>query len=188
MLSGIRFQRCLLALSCFALVSCDRPPGYLPEADQRMQYLGQYYPNLKTIHDQLIFEALNCWRNIRDLKKKRDSFEAEETLEMVSAKIKQIEEQKASLELHVKRIHVEAEKGIAYRMFEKIDGGGTRPLALQELEVDCTNALARARVSTAMNRSESNPPEPVVYPEKVIFVRPPKVIPVAISVQGPSDE
>ena len=119
----IGFQRHLWALPCVALVSCERAPVYVPDSDQRMQYLAEYYPSLKTIHDQLIFESLNCWRNVRDLKKKRSTFQEKETVEIVSAKIKEIEEQKASLELHVKRIHAEAEKGIAYRMFEKIDGG-----------------------------------------------------------------
>jgi hypothetical protein len=175
------FRRYLWALSCVALVSCDHAPVYVPESDQRMQYLAEYYPSIKTIHDQLIFEALNCWRNIRDLKKKRSSFREKETVEIVSAKIKEIEEQKASLELHVKRIHAEAEKGIAYRMFEKIDGGGTRPLALQELEVDCARALARAQDSAAINRPEVDPLAPGFRPPKVIPVWPPRALPVVDS-------
>jgi hypothetical protein len=175
------FRRYLWALSCVALVSCDHAPVYVPESDQRMQYLAEYYPSIKTIHDQLIFEALNCWRNIRDLKKKKSSFREKETVEIVSAKIKEIEEQKASLELHVKRIHAEAEKGIAYRMFEKIDGGGTRPLALQELEVDCARALARAQDSAAINRPEVDPLAPGFRPPKVIPVWPPRALPVVDS-------
>ena len=174
----IGFQRHLWALPCVALVSCESAPVYVPDSDQRMQYLAEYYPSLKTIHDQLIFEALNCWRNVRDLKKKRSTFQEKETVEIVSAKIKEIEEQKASLELHVKRIHAEAEKGIAYRMFEKIDGGGTRPLALQELEVDCARALSRAQDSAAGNRPEVDPLAPGFRPPKAIPVWPPRALPV----------
>ena len=182
--SRIGLQRYLWALPCVALVSCERAPVYVPDSDQRMQYLAQYYPSLKTIHDQLIFEALNCWRNIHDLKKKKSSFKEKETLEIVLAKIKEIEEQKASLELHVKRIHAEAEKGIAYRMFEKIDGGGTRPLALQELEVDCARALARAQDSAAINRPEVDPLAPGFRPPKAIPVWPPRALPVVDARRG----
>ena len=174
----IEFRQCLSVMACVALVACERAPVYVADSDQRMQYLAEYYPSLKTIHDQLIFEALNCWRNIRDLKKKRSSFQEKETVEIVSAKIKEIEEQKASLELHVKRIHAEAEKGIAYRMFEKIDGGGTRPLALQELEVDCARALSRAQDSAAINRPEVDPMAPGFRPPKAIPVWPPRALPV----------
>ena len=174
----IGFQRYLWALPCVALVACERAPVYVPDSDQRMQYLAEYYPSLKTIHDQLIFEALNCWRNVRDLEKKRSSFQEKETVEIVLAKIKEIQEQKASLELHVKRIHAEAEKGIAYRMFEKIDGGGMRPLALQELEVDCARALSRAQDSAAINRPEVDPLAPGFRPPKAIPVWPPRALPV----------
>lgn len=173
---GLYQQLC--AMACIAMVGCDRAPVYVPDSDERMRYLADYYPNLKTIHDQLIFESLNCWRNIRSLKNKRDSFHEEEVIGMVSAKIREIEEQKASLDLHVKRIQTEAEKGIAYRMFQTIDGGGTRPLALQELELDCANTLARVQESAAINRQEHDSVSAGFIPTKVIFVRPPKVVPV----------
>jgi hypothetical protein len=101
------------------------------------------------------------------------------------AKIKEIEEQKASLELHVKRIHAEAEKGIAYTMFERIDGGGTRPLALQELEADCATALSRAQDSAAINRPELDPLAPGFRPPKAIPVRPPRALPVVDARRNP---
>jgi hypothetical protein len=173
---GIYQQFC--AMVCIAMLGCNRAPVYVPDSDERMQYLADYYPSLKTIHDQLIFESLNCWRNIRSLKTKRDSFHEKEVVEMVSAKIREIEEQKTSLDLHVKRIQTEAEKGIAYRMFQTIDGGGTRPLALQELEQECANTLARVQESAAVRREEIDSLPPGFIPTKVILVRPPKVVPV----------
>jgi hypothetical protein len=52
---------------------------------------------------------------------------------MVSEKIKELEQQKASLERHVQRIQAEAEKGIAYKMFQKIDGPMATALSLKSL-------------------------------------------------------
>jgi hypothetical protein len=68
------FKRPLWALLLLKLVSCDRAPVYVPDSDQRMRFLTEYYPSLKTLHDQLIFESLNCWRNLGTLKKMRSSF------------------------------------------------------------------------------------------------------------------
>jgi hypothetical protein len=178
------FKPPLWALLLLALVSCDRAPVYVPDSDQRMRFLTEYYPSLKTLHDQLIFESLNCWRNLGTLKKMRSSFKEKEPLEMVSEKIREVEQQKASLERHVQKIQAEAEKGIAYSTFQKIDGGGTRPPALQELESECVNALARARESSAIRFEEPGPDNPGFAPPKAIPVWPPKALPVVDASQG----
>jgi len=113
------FERPLWALLLLALVSCDRALVYVPDSDQRMRFLTEYYPSLKTLHDQLIFESLNCWRNLGTLKKMRSSFKEKEPLEMVSEKIKEVEQQKASLERHVQKIQAEAEKASHTKRFKR---------------------------------------------------------------------
>ena len=172
-------KRPLWALLLLALVSCDRAPVYVPDSDQRMRFLTEYYPSLKTLHDQLIFESLNCWRNLATLKKMRSSFNEKESIELVGQKIREVEQQRASLKQHVQRIQTEAEKGIAFKTFQKIDGGGTRQPALLQLESDCVNALARARKSAAIRFQESDSDNPGFPPPKAIPVWPPKAIPVA---------
>lgn len=182
------FQRRLCALLLVALASCDRAPVYVPDSDQRMKFLVEYHPTLKTIHDQLIFEALNCWKNIGSLKTMSASFKEKETVDIVEAKIQELKEQRASLEAHVRRIQAEAEKGIAYRMFEKIEGGGTRPPALLELESDCVRALARAQESAAMILNEPVPGSGDFSPPKAIPVWPPKALPVATNKRAAANE
>lgn len=90
--------------------------------------------------------------------------------------IRKNEDQRASLDLHVKRIQTEAERGIVQR-FQTINQGGTRPLTLQKLEIDCVNTLACRNPPFA--RWEMTEPPPLGFtPVKVSLTRPPRVVPV----------
>ncbi len=168
---GSRLKLVLMA-ACLFTAGCDRTLRPLPETDQRIQFLGDYYPHLRTLYFQIGFQIATCVQNLNTLQEMRSSFQQEEARELVSAKIKEMEAQRLDLERQLARIHVEAEKGIAYQKFSAIDGGGTRLPSLQKLAKDCEASLRRVRESAALQSREGDTDLNELSPPKVLPVLP----------------
>jgi hypothetical protein len=166
----------VLMVACLLSAGCEQTLRPLPETDQRIQFLGQYCPNLKTLYYRIGFQIATCSENLKTLQRMRSSFDQEEARELVSAKIKELEAQRLDLKRQLNRIHVEAEKGIAYQRFSVIDGGGTRLPSLQKLAKDCEASLRRVRESAAGQAREGGSDADEVSPPKVLPVWPVRTV------------
>lgn len=167
----------LIYLVAILIIGCEREPNKLPETDQRIWFLSTYYPQLKTTYDQMIFESIQCWRSIAQLRGLRWSFDQKEAIQSVSAKINELEEQKASLDRQIQNILLEAEKGIANRAFAQIDGGGTRPPRLKELEIESAGKIGLIRELGALRGQDADSEVEVADPPRALPVWPPKALP-----------
>lgn len=174
--NGVGKLKPLLMVACLFNAGCEPVLRPLPDTDQRIQFLGDYYPNLKTLYYRIGFQIASCSENLKTLSQMRSSFQQEESKELVSAKIKELEAQRLDLERQLNRIHVEAEKGIAYQRFSAIDGGGTRLPSLQKLAKDCEASLRRVRESAAGQARESDLEMNEASPPKVLPVWPARTV------------
>ena len=176
MINGGSKWKPLLMVACLLGTGCDSTLKPLPDTDQRIQFLGDYYPHLKNLYFQIGFQIATCTSNLKTLAQMRSSFHQEEARELVSAKIRELETQRHDLERQLSRIHVEAEKGIAYQRFSVIDGGGTRLPSLQKLAKDCEASLRRVRESAAGQAREIDSEMNEASPPKVLPVWPHRTV------------
>lgn len=156
----------LIVLLCTA---CEKSP-ILPEKDPRIEFLRDYYPHLRVLREQVAADILFCRDYSTRLSKLRSTFDQEESKKVIDMKLFVLKEQCALLEKHLNQIDAEAEKGIARKTINDIDGGGTRLPSLAQLSERCTAAVQKTRRLSAEMQREN-------YPEKLPD-QVPRVIPV----------
>jgi hypothetical protein len=159
--------------------ACEKSP-ILPEKDARMEFLRDYYPHLKVLREQVAADILFCRDYSSKLSKLRSTFHQEESKKVIDLKLFVLKEQCARLEKHLNQIDTEAEKGIARKTINDIDGGGTRLPALDQLSERCTEAVQKTRrLSAEMQRENFLEKLPDQVP-RVIPVNAPRVVPVSV--------
>lgn len=130
--------------AAFALCACEKSP-LLPEKDPRIEFLRDYYPHLRVLRDQVATDIVFCRDYSEKLTKLRSTFEQPESREVIDMKLLVLREQSALLEKHLNQIDAEAEKGIARKTINDIDGGGTRLPSLNQLSERCREAVEKTR-------------------------------------------
>lgn len=129
--------------------ACEQSPD-LPSNDVRIRYLEMNLPQLKNLRDQIAFQIKTCKSNIDHLGDVRGSFNQEASIKMVDVKIQAIRQQQLQLNQQLQRIDTEAERGIALKEFNTIDGGGER-----RKEIDALTAESQQRVAMAIKMNET---------------------------------
>jgi hypothetical protein len=163
----------------FLFAACEKSP-ILPEKDARMEFLRNYYPHLRVLREQVAADILFCRDYSSKLSKLRSTFDQEESKKVIDMKLFVLKEQCALLEKHLNQIDTEAEKGIARKTINDIDGGGTRLPALARLSDRCTEAVQKTRrLSAEMQRDNFFEKLPTQVP-RVIPVNAPRVLPLSV--------
>jgi hypothetical protein len=168
-----------VGMAAFLFAACEKSP-ILPEKDARMEFLRNYYPHLRALREQVAADILFCRNYSSKLSKLRSTFDQEESKKVIDMKLFVLKEQCALLEKHLNQIDTEAEKGIARKTINDIDGGGTRLPALSQLSERCTEAVQKTRrLSAEMQRDHLLEKLPDQVP-RVVPVNAPRVVPVSV--------
>lgn len=170
-----------VAVWCVAallLSACQKSP-ILPEKDPRIEFLRDYYPHLRVLRDQVAADIVFCRDYSARLTKLRSTFDQPESKNVIDMKLFVLKEQCALLEKHLDQIDTEAEKGIARRTINDMDGGGTRLPSLNKLSERCKEAVDKTRrMNAALQKDMLSEKLPEEVP-RVLPVNVPRVIPVS---------
>lgn len=139
----------ILGLISLTFAACE-PSHDVPNNDARIVYLESNYPQLKNLRDQLVFQIKASKKNVDQLNTLKSSFTQDASRSMVDKKILAIKQQQEQLIEQLKRIDTEAERGIALREFNTIDGGGERKDEIAALTNESQQRVASA---TSLNNN-----------------------------------
>lgn len=139
----------ILGLISLTFAACE-PSRDMPNNDARIVYLESNYPQLKNLRDQLVFQIKTSKKNVDQLNTLKSSFTQDASKEMVEKKISVIKQQQEQLINQLKRIDTEAERGIALKEFNTIDGGGERKSEIAALTNEAQQRVASA---TSLNNN-----------------------------------
>lgn len=133
-----------VAACCAIMMTSCVPVPQQVKSDARVEYLESSYPQLKNLRDQMMFQLNTGAANINHLTKLRDSFTQASSKQMVNDKIAVVKQQQNQLMEQLKRIDAEAERGIALKEFNVIDGGGERKDEINDLTKESENRVKSA--------------------------------------------
>lgn len=148
----------LLVGGWYAVDSYNQRPHREKVAAEKASFLKEFSPQLKTVHDKLRAELNSCEANIKNLKGMARSFNQPGAKAAVEGKIQLFEGKAQSLRSQLNRIEEEAEKGVALRTFNQIDGGGMVDQDVSELLKDSQAVLGDAATARKQMATELGQP------------------------------
>jgi hypothetical protein len=125
---------------------------------EKASFMKEFNPQLKSLHDKLQAELDSCEANLKNLKGLARSFNQPNAKAAVEGKIRIFEGKAESLRGQLNRIEEEAEKGVALRTFNQIDGGGMVDQDMSELLKDSQSVLSDAVNSRKQMATEFGQP------------------------------
>jgi hypothetical protein len=125
---------------------------------EKASFMKEFNPQLKSLHDKLQAELDSCEANLKNLKGLARSFNQPNAKAAVEGKIRVFEGKAESLRGQLNRIEEEAEKGVALRTFNQIDGGGMVDQDMSELLKDSQSVLSDAVNSRKQMATEFGQP------------------------------
>ena len=151
----------LLAGGWYAIDSYKQRPHREKVAAEKASFLEEFSPQLKTVHDKLLGELNSCEANIKNLKGMARSFNQPGAKAAVENKIQLFEGKAESIRRQLNQIEEEAEKGVALRTFNQIDGGGMVDQDVSELLKNSQSVLgdaadARKQMATELGQPSFN--------------------------------
>lgn len=161
----------LLAGGWFAMDWYQQRPHREKASAEKASFLEEFNPQLKSVHDKLQAELSSCESNIKNLKGMARSFNQPGAKAAVEGKIQLFEGKAQSLRSQLNRIEEEAEKGVALRTFNQIDGGGMVDQDVSELLKDSQAVLGDAATARKQMAAELGQPS---LDETAIAARPAK--------------
>jgi hypothetical protein len=133
----------MAGLTSLMFTACDPSPD-MADGDVRVKYLESNHPQLKNLRDQIVFQIKTGRVNIVHLEHVRDGFTQDASKKLVDDKIRNIKQQQSQLDAQLKRIDTEAERGIALKEFNVVDGGGERKAEIEALTQESSQRVTSA--------------------------------------------
>jgi len=125
---------------------------------EKASFMKEFNPQLKSLHDKLQAELDSCEANLKNLKGLARSFNQPNAKAAVEGKIRIFEGKAESLRGQLNRIEEEAEKGVALRTFNQIDGGGMVDQDMSQLLKDSQSVLRDAGAARKLMATEFGQP------------------------------
>lgn len=145
----------ILVVICVLLVKgCQEIAKTRTNTIEKNKFLSEFNPALKVLRDQLVAEISTLDGHVQRLENIRSSFSQEGSRAFVTQRIETLQVQRQNLKQQLDRIDVEAEKGVALREFNKMDGGGIASEENAKLAAGAQEALGEARRMTDALESE----------------------------------
>ena len=148
----------LLAGGWFAIDWFNQRPHRERVEAEKASFLKEVNPQLKSVYDKLQAELSSCEASIANLRGMARSFNQQGAKAAVESKIRMFEGKAESLRSQLNRIEEEAEKGVALRTFNQIDGGGMVDQDIAELLKDSQAVLSDATTARKQMAAELGQP------------------------------
>lgn len=148
----------LLAGGWYAIDSYKQRPHREKVAAEKASFLKEFNPQLKSVYDKLQAELNSCEANIANLKGMARSFNQPGAKAAVESKIQLFEGKAGSIRRQLNQIEEEAEKGVALRTFNQIDGGGMVDQDVSELLKNSQAVLGDAAAARKQMATELGQP------------------------------
>lgn len=151
----------LLAGGWYAMDWYNQRPHRERVETEKASFLKEFNPQLKSVYDKLQAELNSCEANIANLKGMARSFNQSGAKAAVESKIQLFEGKAESIRRQLNQIEEEAEKGVALRTFNQIDGGGMVDQDVSELLKNSQSVLgdaadARKQMATELGQPSLN--------------------------------